>query len=1167
MRPATARLLLLSCVVLALTAVGAWFTLWNQTADGPGGLSVPQHNLLGERDDGPEEAPSPTSVSLTSEPVQAGPELEAPSPAATEEREAVAVSLGDDLAGRVAGRVVSPPGVPEDEVCYVVAFPEEKSISGLYARRGPLAQALDEEGQGSEPEEELARARVDADGSFALDLPEGTTAAHLAVHARYQYSMQTLAVPRSEMRHSLALHTELGAFLEGQIVASDGAGAGEMEDLLVELGPDLSAGFDAMGIAGVRWTLPKEIDPDENGHFEIAALPANTDLVLFVREATRIHLPQSIEALEPGASLAVEAELSTGSTLAGHVVDESGAGIPDAQVEVRFGGAEGEIFDELRETETDATGAFVLEGAPWGRLQLRAEARGRLKTRKNIEVAEGEALEGLEIVLESGASIAGRVRFADGSPAVGANLYARPDLAALAGPAAMNLARAETGWDESNAEGGFQMSGLAQVAYIVTASLELEEGDHAGAWNATQRGVNPGDDLLELILEPRLDLRGRATDLEGVPLSDFTVFALLQDSGGMFGLGAEKRREPVSDAEDGAFVMEGLRTGTWEISVDAEGYGLSESQLITMPDAATAAPLQFALGPAAQVEGLVTDPSGRVLPGARVELVLDLGARMASAETGGPKNAITDNEGFFLLEDLDPGALSIQAKHAGYAPSEPLPLELHPGQDLSGVELRLRNGATVTGEVLNQDGEPAVGRSVLAQSMPEMTSTNIMTSDEDGEFRFENLRPGKWQIISMGNVFDSEAQPDDLGAMMGDMAIEIVELEDGDEVHVVLGAQAENPVVLTGQVLHAGEPVSGVIVSLVPEDAEGFGDLKIVFTDEEGQFSANLDHAGPYLASVQRTNGGTQQNTVEFQVHVPEEVEAHHEEIELPVGRITGRVTDDGGDPIPDCRVTLQVDGGIRHGSFLGGHYAEIATNANGEYSLDWLRPGTYSVAAGGAAMAGLLGDDSRAGRSMRSGLSLSEGEWIEGVDFRLGEPSQLSGVVRFTDGSPAEGATVFVRNADGGMLERFSFVTTDAAGRFTYPGLSPGYYSASAQLGSQSSAESSVVQVGSGAAIQLDLSLQPATTLIVSVVDNSGNEVQATVSVRDDEGREWTGMRSFLQLAEAFGQGFSSTSQRIGPVPPGRYDVEVLTSDGRRGRKPVNVSGQLERKVKVRLR
>ena len=174
---------------------------------------------------------------------------------------------------------------------------------------------------------------------------------------------------------------------------------------------------------------------------------------------------------------------------------------------------------------------------------------------------------------------------------------------------------------------------------------------------------------------------------------------------------------------------------------------------------------------------------------------------------------------------------------------------------------------------------------------------------------------------------------------------------------------------------------------------------------------------------------------------------------------------------------------------------------------------------------------------------------------------------MRFTDGSPAEGATVFVRNADGGMLERFSFVTTDAAGRFTYPGLSPGYYSASAQLGSQSSAESSVVQVGSGAAIQLDLSLQPATTLIVSVVDNSGHEVQATVSVRDDEGREWTGMRSFLQLAEAFGQGFSSTSQRIGPVPPGRYDVEVLTSDGRRGRKPVNVSGQLERKVKVRLR
>jgi len=787
--------------------------------------------------------------------------------------------------------------------------------------------------------------------------------------------------------------------------------------------------------------------------------------------------------------------------------------------------------------------------------------------RWTINVEEGEHKRDIELVLEAGAEITGVVRFLDGAPASGVKLNARLDMAALGGPAAMTAAGTQDGSARTNAEGRFTMDGLGELAYVVRAETEIEGGEHVGSWSAIQRGVNPGGEPLALVLEPRLDLRGLVTDLDEQPLSEFEVLATLQGSGGMLGLGVEREDARFDASEDGSFTLAGLSKGSWEIRVDAEGFALSGQQVALMPEAASAPPLLFTLTPAAKVAGRVIDQNGAPVPGARVEVVLDLGARISAAGSGGGPAVLCDQEGVFLLEDLDPGMLSIRALHDGYAASEDHALELASGQSLEDIELALRSGAIVTGEVLDQSGEPAEGRTVMVQSMPSYTTQHMMTSESGGEFRFENLEPGQWQLISMGNVFDNEAQSGDMAGMMGDMLIEILELEDGEELHVVLGALAEDPVRLSCQVLLDGEPVEGLIVSLAPEDGEGFSDLKMAFTDGEGMFSANLDHPGTYLTSVQRNNGGTQQTTVEFQVHVPEGVEEHATTIELPVGRITGRVTDDRGEPLPDCRVSLQVDGGIRHGSFLGGNYVESATDADGAYSLDWLRPGTYSVAAGGAALGGLLGDDPRAGRTMQSDIAVSEGQWLDGVDFQLGRPGELHGLVRRADGMPAVGATIFIRNADGGLMERFSFITTDTAGRFRYPGLSPGYYTASAKLGSESSQESSQAQVLSDAPGNVDILLEAGTLLLVSVIDNTGAEVRATVSVRDDDGHEWTGMSSFSELLESYGAGFSSNEQRVGPVPAGSYDIEVLTNDGRRGRKPITVSGQAERKVKVRLR
>jgi len=46
----------------------------------------------------------------------------------------------------------------------------------------------------------------------------------------------------------------------------------------------------------------------------------------------------------------------------------------------------------------------------------------------------------------------------------------------------------------------------------------------------------------------------------------------------------------------------------------------------------------------------------------------------------------------------------------------------------------------------------------------------------------------------------------------------------------------------------------------------------------------------------------------------------------------------------------------------------------------------------------------------------------------------------------------------------------------------------------------------------------------------------------------------------------FSSSEQRVGPLPDGRYKVTATHADGRTKSRSVRLSGQGERKVKLRL-
>src|SRR5439155_18345099 len=88
-------------------------------------------------------------------------------------------------------------------------------------------------------------------------------------------------------------------------------------------------------------------------------------------------------------------------------------------------------------------------------------------------------------------------------------------------------------------------------------------------------------------------------------------------------------------------------------------------------------------------------------------------------------------------------------------------------QWVSDLEIRLWRLGSITGRVLDERGEPAVGVAVRAFSTAwvaghtQLVGTDVVTTDDRGEYRLANLMPGKYAVSVLSvqsTVLDSTAE-------------------------------------------------------------------------------------------------------------------------------------------------------------------------------------------------------------------------------------------------------------------------------------------------------------------------------------------------------------------------------------------------------------------------
>lgn len=171
--------------------------------------------------------------------------------------------------------------------------------------------------------------------------------------------------------------------------------------------------------------------------------------------------------------------------------------------------------------------------------------------------------------------------------------------------------------------------------------------------------------------------------------------------------------------------------------------------------------------------------TGEPLKKATVRLTKNANSRTAASpgsQAQGPQGYTTTSEadGNFKIENIEPGDYRLSGDRSGYLTTQygaksfgraGSTITLRPAQQLTNLSLTLTPQAVISGKVVDQDGDPVNG--VMVQLVGQMWQRGKLrhmpqggsNTNDLGEYRIANVRPGKYYVLVQRMRFGPEAEP------------------------------------------------------------------------------------------------------------------------------------------------------------------------------------------------------------------------------------------------------------------------------------------------------------------------------------------------------------------------------------------------------------------------
>ncbi len=478
------------------------------------------------------------------------------------------------------------------------------------------------------------------------------------------------------------------------------------------------------------------------------ATSSPTDLITRPSDASRPERELPVPADRRPAREEPTTATRTGA-VSGRVVDTNFVPMPGARVEA-FQGAVVTSVPGLfqphrlrREAVADADARFTLADLPEGAdLVLRLDGEFAPAELGPFNVSAGATSDLGNLVVHPGMQIAGEVRDESGQPVPGARIGLFQglveDLPEGESPEPRRLVLA----DEA---GRFRVPNAEPAAFnLVVSAPGYARARHAAAPALGERPVR---------MEAFITLRA-AQPLDGVvlvarddqPLKGARVVATALDPGNDGG-------EALSGG-DGRFTIADLAPGSYALRASAAGYSPAHTRTFaTRSDE----PVELRLPRQGTLSGHVVDPDGRPVTAFEVQAKQHR-ARMDGAVPFGSVQRVRDPEGRFTLTGFDPGWACVDAWAQGYALTASDCTKLSQGAELAGLLVTLQRGASLTGRLIDDLGQPVPNAKVALflnrepevdflrsnpRENPRLKSTR---ADQDGVFLLEDLSAGTYQV-------------------------------------------------------------------------------------------------------------------------------------------------------------------------------------------------------------------------------------------------------------------------------------------------------------------------------------------------------------------------------------------------------------------------------------
>ncbi len=313
-----------------------------------------------------------------------------------------------------------------------------------------------------------------------------------------------------------------------------------------------------------------------------------------------------------------------------------------------------------------------------------------------------------------------------------------------------------------------------------------------------------------------------------------TQFAVRMQKNETIGEGAnwgqDTRWIQVGD-QAGHFDVELVGPGVYQVQVSADGYAWIWSSKVRVESTGQTTPLQLKLTTGGSLSGVVLDPAGKPVQGAKV-----IPLSMARSMNVGPDEfegqagaATTDTTGRFALQHLAGGEETLKIVHPDFAPLTVENLKVVDGQAATAAPITLLVGGSAEGTVFDEKGHPASGVTICFQTDPyggpeEELALKCLASvvtDEQGHFRAAHL-PHRIIYVNVAEWWSHQG-----------VVRRTISPVEGKTAHLDLGG----PMTVSGRLLISGKPLANENIELALEPPVDFSPINdIDKTDADGRF-------------------------------------------------------------------------------------------------------------------------------------------------------------------------------------------------------------------------------------------------------------------------------------------------------------------------------------------